>query len=124
MPQPITAIYENGLLHPITPLNLPNQTYVQIVVQPIEAGDDITPTFPDQGLYQEFIDLIALGTTPQAIINFRPSERAKERVAELIFQEKTSGLTADETAELNHYFQLEHIMRLAKARARYHLAQT
>ncbi len=124
MPQSITAIYKNGSLHPVTPLNLPNQTYVQIVVQATEAGDDIAPTFPDQAIYQEFIDLIALGATPQAIINFHPSEKTKERVAELIFQEKTSELTVDETAELNHYFQLEHIMRLAKARARYHLAQT
>ena len=36
--------------------------------------------------------------------------------------EKTTGLLAAETAELKHYLQLEHVMRLAKARARTHLA--
>jgi hypothetical protein len=32
--------------------------------------------------------------------------------------EKTTGLSADETKELEHYLELEHIMRLAKAKAR------
>ena len=45
----------------------------------------------------------------------------KARVADLIAREKESGLTPDETSELDHYMQLEHIMRLAKARARKHL---
>ena len=31
------------------------------------------------------------------------------------------GLTAEEKSELDHYFQLEHIMRLAKARAQQYL---
>jgi hypothetical protein len=55
------------------------------------------------------------------VVAFRPSEAVKARVADLIDREKTEGLTADETAELNHYMQLEHLMRLAKARARKHL---
>ena len=40
------------------------------------------------------------------------------RVGELIRREKSDGLTAEETAELDHYMQLEHLMRLAKARER------
>jgi uncharacterized protein YnzC (UPF0291/DUF896 family) len=42
----------------------------------------------------------------------------KGRVAELIHREKTSGLTADETSDLDHYLKIEHLMRLAKARGR------
>lgn len=72
--------------------------------------------------YEEIIDFIASGTTPSTIIAFQPSEAARERVADLIHREKTAGLTEEETAELNHYMQLEHLMRLAKARARRHLA--
>lgn len=71
--------------------------------------------------YKEIVDFIAAGTTPQDLVAFRPSEVAKERVADLIHREKTTGLTAEETTELNHYLELEHLMRLAKARARYHL---
>ena len=71
--------------------------------------------------YEEIVEFIAAGTTPSSVIAFRPSEAVKERVADLIDREKTEGLTPDETAELNHYMQLEHLMRLAKARARKHL---
>jgi hypothetical protein len=72
--------------------------------------------------YEEVIDFIAAGTSPDNIASFRPSKAAKRRVAELIEHEKTTGLTPDETSELEHYLQLEHLMRLAKARARRHLS--
>ena len=41
----------------------------------------------------------------------------KERVANLIFQEKDGALSEDEKIELEHYMMLEHLLRLAKARA-------
>lgn len=69
-------------------------------------------------VYEEIIDFIASGTTPDSVASFRPSETAKARLAELIHLEKTMGLSPEETAELDHYMQLEHLMRLAKARAR------
>jgi hypothetical protein len=43
-------------------------------------------------------------------------------VVELVQRDKTDGLDADERSELDHYLLLEHIMRLAKARARQHLS--
>ena len=68
--------------------------------------------------YEEVVDFIAAGTSPQNVVAFRPSETAKERVADLIQREKTTSLSPDEKSELDHYMQLEHLMRLAKARAR------
>ncbi len=67
--------------------------------------------------YEEIVDFIAEGTSPGKVVAFRPSETTKARVEELIYREKTTGLSSDETAELNHYLQLEHLMRLAKVRA-------
>ncbi|RYZ77078.1 MAG: hypothetical protein EOP06_30700 [Proteobacteria bacterium] len=72
--------------------------------------------------YEEIIDFIAAGSTPGKVIAFRPSAVSKERVAQLLELKKTSGLSADENSELEHYLQLEHLMRLAKARAQRHLA--
>jgi len=72
-------------------------------------------------VYEEIIDFLAAGTTPDAIISFRPSQDAKERVEDLIRREKTSSLSVEDADELNHYMQLEHIMRLAKIRARQYL---
>jgi hypothetical protein len=68
--------------------------------------------------YDEFVDFIAAGSTPQSVIDFKPSDETKAHVADLIRRQKSECLSADETAELNHYLQIEHLMRLAKARAR------
>ncbi len=67
--------------------------------------------------YAEVVDFIAAGTTPKTLIAFQPSRAAKARVADLIQREKTTGLPPDEKSELDHYMQLEHLMRLARARA-------
>jgi hypothetical protein len=68
--------------------------------------------------YFEIIDFIAAGTTPEAVAHFRPSPEAQRRVAELIQSEKEGALSTDEKAELNHFLELEHILRMAKAKAR------
>jgi len=72
--------------------------------------------------YEEVIDFIAAGTTPDNVITFHPSEETKQRVANLLQREKTTRLTSDESFELDRYMQLEHLMRLAKARARKYLS--
>ena len=69
-------------------------------------------------LYLEIIDFIAAGTTPQAVADYRPSAEAQQRVSELIAREKEGGLSPEEKAELDHFIDLEHILRMAKARAR------
>jgi hypothetical protein len=72
--------------------------------------------------YEEVIDFLAAGTSPANIVAFRPSEEAKRRVARLIELDKSDSLTPEEKSELEHYVQLEHLMRLAKARARRRLS--
>jgi hypothetical protein len=68
--------------------------------------------------YDELVDFIAAGTTPDSVAHFEPSQDTKDSVEELIHKEKTVGLTPDEASELDHYMKLEHLMRLAKAKAR------
>lgn len=68
--------------------------------------------------YEEIVDFIAAGTTPQTVAHFEPSQQTKDRVADLLHREKTTGLAPDEASELDHYLELEHLMRMAKARAR------
>jgi hypothetical protein len=38
-------------------------------------------------------------------------------VADLISREKNEGISSEEKSELDHYLILEHLLRLAKARA-------
>jgi hypothetical protein len=71
-------------------------------------------------VYDEVIEFIA-SSSPQNVIAFRPSNEAKARVAGLIEREKLEGLSEEEKSELDHYLQIEHLMRLAKARAHHYL---
>lgn len=69
----------------------------------------------------EVIDFIAAGPTPDRIAAFHPSDAARERVMELLQRRKTGALLPQEESELDDYIQLEHLMRLIKARARRYL---
>ena len=71
--------------------------------------------------YTEFIDFIA-GNNPEAVAHYRPSREAERRLADLIDREKSEGLSPEEKAELDHFIELEHILRMAKAKARMMLA--
>ena len=73
-------------------------------------------------IYEEVVELIASEPTAEQVVAFMPSEEAKARLWELIDREKNDGITPDEKSELDHYMQVEHIMRLANARARMGLA--
>lgn len=73
-------------------------------------------------VYDEIVDFIAAGSTPDAVAHFEPSQQTKDYVAELIHKVKTVGLSSDESSELEHFTAIEHLMRLAKARAKAHRA--
>jgi hypothetical protein len=73
--------------------------------------------------YLEIIDFIAAGTTPETVVDYHPSREAQERVADLIEREKEDGLSIEERSELDHFMELEHILRMAKAKARMLLAR-
>ena len=44
-------------------------------------------------------------------------------MADLVAREKAGALSRDESSELDHFLEIEHLMRLAKARARQRLAE-
>ncbi len=68
-------------------------------------------------VYDEIIEFIAAGTTPQSIIDFKLSDAAKDRLEDLVYRAKTEALTGSDQQELDYFLALEHIMRLAKAKA-------
>lgn len=80
----------------------------------------MTPASP---AYLEIIDFIAAGTTPEEVARFHPSPEAQQRVADLVQREKENILSPVEKAELDHFMELEHILRMAKAKARQILAR-
>ena len=73
--------------------------------------------------YDELIDFIASGTSPESLLGFKPSAELQERVRELVQREKDEIITTQERQELDDYLQLEHLMRMAKARAHRYAAR-
>ncbi len=66
----------------------------------------------------EIIDFIVAGKSPDQIDAFRPSEHTQARVFDLLDLAKADSLSQPERAELEDFLQLEHLMIMAKARAR------
>jgi hypothetical protein len=69
--------------------------------------------------YGEVVDLFALGTTSIEIVGFKPSPETQERARYLVNRSKSDQLTDEEAAELERLGQVESLMQLVKARARY-----
>ncbi|MBS1252116.1 MAG: hypothetical protein MAG451_01152 [Anaerolineales bacterium] len=74
-------------------------------------------------LHNEVIEFLASGPSPEAIVSFRPSEKAQARVAELLEKNQKGTLSTAEEAELDQYEDLDYLMALVKARARQHLSK-
>jgi len=73
--------------------------------------------------FDELADFLAAGSTPASLLEFQPSQETRARVQELIHKENDSSLLPEEASELDDYLKLEHLMRLAKARARSRIAR-
>ena len=77
---------------------------------------------PVMKAYEEIVEFMAAGPSVGNVANFQASAPVQERVELLIRKEKTEGLSPEEKMELDDFMQLEHLMRLVKARARRNLS--
>jgi hypothetical protein len=68
--------------------------------------------------YDEILDFIASGTTPESIAAFRPTQATTQRVEDLLARNRDGVISSQEQVELDDYLQLEHLLILAKSRAR------
>jgi hypothetical protein len=75
-----------------------------------------------QNIYDSLADFMA-SIDAQRVLAFHAPVQLQERVEDLLDKKENQPLTARELEELDHYMILEHIVRLAKSRARLKLAQ-
>jgi hypothetical protein len=66
---------------------------------------------------QAIIEVLTSQPTPAQILALKPSPTLQERVRELLQRKRQDGLSSPEVAELERYLFLEHLVRMAKARA-------
>ena len=68
------------------------------------------------GLFEELLDVLAEGADPRRLGSFRLPESKQERLDELLEKNREGTLNDGDRAELATYEQLEHVVRLLKAR--------
>lgn len=68
--------------------------------------------------FEEIVGFVAAGASREEVLRFQASDETKARVEHLVRKEKIEGLLPEETSELDDYLRLEHLMRMAKSRAR------
>lgn len=72
-------------------------------------------------IYDELAELLA-NMDPAKVIQFHASKGAQKRLEELLEKNKEGTITDDEKVEIERFMTVEHIVRLAKARAHQRLA--
>jgi hypothetical protein len=84
------------------------------------SADNLPPekVSPVDTIYGDIIDLLARGGGPDAILAFRSSDEIQQRAAFLLQRKRDGDLTAEEARELEAFVVREHLVRMAKIRAR------
>ena len=70
----------------------------------------------------EIIDFITSSPEPQKVLAYRLNLALQERVKDLVYKKKTTELSSEENIELERYLLIEHIMIIAKKRAKKQLS--
>ncbi len=65
----------------------------------------------------DVLEFLAGLPEPDEIIALRPSDHLQDRISRLLEKNRTEGLTEAEEQEWEHYQYLEHLVRIAKAKA-------
>jgi hypothetical protein len=72
--------------------------------------------------FDEIIDFITSMPQPQQVLAYKPSTESQTRLEDLLEKQRNSVLNEAENKELEQFLLIEHLMRIAKARARKRLA--
>ena len=67
-------------------------------------------------VYDELAEFLA-SLAPEKVLAFKPSEKKQHRLSELLLFQQSRDLTLAEKMEMDHFFTLERIIRVAKAHA-------
>ena len=76
----------------------------------------------EMSVYENLAEFMA-SMDPAKVLAFHAPASMQQRVDALLEKKQEQGLTEKEAEELEHYFIVEHIVRLAKTRARLHLSR-
>lgn len=81
-------------------------------------------TSPITTIFNEVVDFLAAGRSPQEIIDFEPSEDLKQRSHYLLEQNRKGTLTPEEHSEVEELLRMNHFVNMLKIRARQKLTDS
>ncbi len=99
MPETITATYKNGSLYPVSPLNLPDNKSVRIVILPAEPHDN-----KKDDLLQIMHNAGLIRLAPQSSLSMPPdpvSEKKRLKIAKKLGQARGKLLSEIIISERN-----------------------
>lgn len=112
------------MLSPIT-IQVPNE-----LAERLSNRADELPQILELGLRQmdaadelqfsgaaDVLEFLANLPSPEDVLALRPSASLQERISELLEKNRDRGLSPEEEVEWEQFQYLEHLVRLAKARA-------
>ncbi len=67
-------------------------------------------------VFDGLIELLAKSADPQQVLDFRLPESDQQKLDSLLEKNRENDLTESDLAELESFKQLEHVVRLLKAR--------
>jgi hypothetical protein len=81
----------------------------------------VDPTFHESkdltSRLRDVLEILARLPAPQEVLALRPSAALQERISALLDRQRNGGLSADEEREWEQYKYVEHLVRIAKAKA-------
>jgi hypothetical protein len=73
---------------------------------------------PPKQLFDEITDFLASAPDTDAILAFTPSDSLVDRLNELLEQNKTTGLSQNEQAELDEFLRMNHLLKMVRLKAK------
>ncbi|WP_428667594.1 hypothetical protein [Runella sp.] len=68
--------------------------------------------------FDEIIDFITSIPKPEQVLEYKPSLAAQQRLEMLLEKKRNGHVSEEESHELEQYMMIEHLMRVAKKKAK------
>ncbi|MDM8559872.1 antitoxin family protein [Candidatus Parabeggiatoa sp. HSG14] len=83
MNNPVTAIYENGILRPLAPLNLPEHIQVRITIQPFDKPKVLSVSSPKPTMAELLAELREINKLEPQEIELPPRQDRPNPILEM-----------------------------------------
>ena len=89
----------------------------------IESGHYVKTTAHSLPFYEQVLEFLASGPSPQEIVAYRPSKAAQARFSRLLEANRERQLSPQDEEQLDHYIDMDRMLSLLKAKASSRLEQ-